>query len=64
MSNKKSGIENQKAVRLNDGFGTIIYIGKNENPEKAIAKYLKDLKEYEDSGLKSFSRGREKPLRR
>lgn len=38
--------DDTRAVKLNDGYGTIIiYIGKNENKEKAIKKYLKKLEE-------------------
>lgn len=39
--NKK--LEKKKAVRLNDSFGTIIYINKNENEEKVVKKYLSRL---------------------
>lgn len=40
-------IKDKIAVRLKDSFGTIIYIDKGQDKEKAIKKYLKDLEEYQ-----------------
>jgi len=57
----KNKIEKQIAVKINDTFGTIIYIGKNENKEKAIKKYLKDLEEYRLANITNFNLGALKP---
>lgn len=54
---KKPDLENKKAVRLNDGHGTIIYVDRNENSDKAIEKYLSDLKEYPKSSIMNFNKG-------
>lgn len=58
--NVSDSFENQKAIRLNDSYGTIIYINKKENPEKAIKKYLKDLEDYHALNTTKFIKGNSK----
>ena len=64
MGDKKSDTDGKKAVRLNDGFGTIIYVDKNADPEKAIAKYLKDIEDYQKSSVMLFNKGNIKPRKK
>lgn len=52
----KAKLENKIAVKLNDSFGTIIYINKGENKKKAIAKYLKDIEDYKLASLNNFNK--------
>lgn len=59
---KKSG--SLKPVKINDGSNTIIFIGANENKEKAIKKYLKDLEESKYAGEVHFHKGRASNLKK
>ena len=53
----KAKLENKIAVKLKDSFGTIIYIDKGENKEKAIKKYLRDMEESKLASINNFNRG-------
>lgn len=51
-----SNSENQKPVRLKDFNNTIILIGKNEDPETAIKKYMNSLRDYKYSNMKDLTK--------
>jgi hypothetical protein len=38
--------ENLKAIKLNDGLNTIIYIDKNADAEKEIQKYMENIRNF------------------
>ena len=53
----------QKAVKINDGRGTVIFVDADEDSEKAIEKYLKAIQQSQSMSINHFNKGNESPAR-